>query len=133
MTSEQISQNRANAIASVRASLGLNNTPSSWTLDQRNTYNKSLATFIATHPEQFGTQDIENAEYVAKNPIGGLVDDSFQWTEFAAETVKPLSDSAVSVGQGVFSVLKASKWAIPVVVVIVVVLGLFAFRKRLAA
>jgi hypothetical protein len=129
MTAAQIATNRANAVASVRASLGLNNLPSTWTYAQRNAYNKALATYISTHPDQFASQDLINAEAVEKKQPGELEDASFDWGMFGAEAVKPAGDALQNVGKGVFTVANAMRWAIPVLAV----LALFFFFEKNAA
>lgn len=133
MTSAQIAQNRAKAVASVRASLGLNDIPTTWTYEQRQTYNKALATFIATHPDQFGAQDLQTAEAVAAKPIDQLEDDSFDWGMFAVEATKPALDAAQSIGEGVFTVANLTKFLIPVTAIIALGILLFAFARRTGA
>jgi hypothetical protein len=133
MTTAQIAQNRAKAIATTRANLGLNDNPTTWTYEQRQTYNKALANYIATNPDQFGALDLQIAEGVAAKPVDQLEDDSFDWAMFAKESTAPALEAAQSIGQGVFTAANLTKFLIPVAAIIAVVILLTAFARRTGA
>lgn len=134
MTAEQIAQNRADAIATVRAQLGLSSkAPADWTYEERVVYNKSLAAYIAARPEQFSDQDILSAEVVSKQQYTPLEDDSFDVGLFVSESFTPLANAAQSVGNGVLSVANAAKWAIPLGAAVVGVLLLVHLNRKLGA
>lgn len=133
MTAAQIAANRAEAIKIVRAAQGLNDTPSSWTYDQRTRYNNALATYFLTHPEKFGSQDLNTAERVVKNPAQPLEDTSFDWGMFAAEAVKPAGDALKSVGDGAFTVAAMSRYVLPLAALVAVVILLKAFARQTGA
>lgn len=134
MTPDQISANRAAAVAAVRSALGLSGlAPADWTYDQRTTYNKALAAYIASRPEQFSDQDTRNAEAIGKQAYSALEDTSFDTGLFVSEAIKPVADAAKSVGDGVLSVASAAKWALPLGAVVVGVLLLVHFNRKLAA
>lgn len=120
MTADEIAANRAAAIATVRASLNLTDTqPSDWTYDQRTQYNKALATYIQSHPDQFSDQDALTADLVSKEMYPALQDTSFDTSMFVAETLKPATDALQSVGSGVLSIANAAKWALPLAAILV--------------
>lgn len=78
---------RANASATVKASLGLPASPLDWTYEQRVAYNKALAAYILANPAQFETVDLNTAQIVTGKTYSGLDDASFSWGEFGAEIV----------------------------------------------
>lgn len=68
---------RQTAIAAVRAQLGLSNTPSDWTYDERTKYNKALASYIAANAALFPPQDVEVAQNIQSESISPLGDTSY--------------------------------------------------------
>lgn len=98
--------NRDAAAALIRQQLGLSGTPSDWTYDQRNTYNKALAAYIAANPDQFTQQDQVTAHYVSTENYQALEDTSFDTSAFIADAFKPLGDAAQAVGNGVLNTAK---------------------------
>ena len=68
LTADQLAANRQTAIANTRAALGLSNNVTTWTQEQRVTYNAALATVLSASPDQFSDQDLINAEYVKAHP-----------------------------------------------------------------
>lgn len=86
VTPENSLLNLRTAGRNVRARLGLSDTPSSWTFDERARYNKALAEEILRYPLSFTAQTLETAILVAGKDYGALGDSSFSWGEFGAET-----------------------------------------------
>lgn len=82
MTAEQA---RAQAVATVRAQLGLNNTPSSWTYDQRTAYNKALSAYILARPAGFSSTDLGTAAHVASANYQPLENAGWSWAMFGSE------------------------------------------------
>lgn len=82
MTAEQA---RAQAVATVRAQLGLNNTPSSWTYEQRTAYNKALAAYILARPLGFTAADAGTAAHVASANYQPLENAGWSWAMFGSE------------------------------------------------
>lgn len=113
---------RALAVKNVRAQLGLSDTPSDWSYEQRTTYNHALADYIAARPAEFSDQDALNAALVSSTVYGPLDDASFDWAMLGAETVKPVGDALKSVGDGALTVANAAKWAIPLLAVLAVII-----------
>ena len=133
LTADQLAANRQTAIANTRAALGLSNNVSTWTQEQRITYNAALATVLSASPDQFSDQDLINAEYVKAHPGEPLVDASFSLGDFATEAAKPLTDAAQSVGSGFFTLANAAKWAVPLIGAALVVILLFSFARKTGA
>ena len=133
LTADQLAANRQTAIANTRAALGLSNNVTTWTQEQRVTYNAALATVLSASPDQFSDQDLVNAEYVKAHPGEPLVDASLSLGDFATEATKPLTDAAQSVGSGFFTLANAAKWAVPLVAAIAVVILLFSFARKTGA
>ncbi|HTJ77673.1 MAG TPA: hypothetical protein VL357_01635 [Rariglobus sp.] len=122
MTPEEIISNRQAAIATVRAQMGLSNTPSDWTYEQRVAYDKALAAYILANSSQFDATEISIANSVSSQTFSPLEDASFDWGAFGTETFQPLADAAQSVGSGILTVANAAKWAIPALVVVGIIL-----------
>ncbi len=106
----------------VRQNLGLNDTPKlSWTYDQRIAYNKALSAEILRRSSEFSANQIKEANKVLASPTDHLEDASFDVGQFFEEAGKPLGNALQSIGDGVFSVANAARWAIPVIAVVFVV------------
>lgn len=81
--------NLRTAAGNVRAQLGLSDTPSDWTYDQRIQYNSVLAAYIQNLPAASFTPDIiqiaqgVQASTEEAQALGPLADTSFDWGEFA--------------------------------------------------
>lgn len=87
-----IDQNRADASALVRQQQGLSNDPSSWTYEQRVAYNKALAQYITSNPDQFDATDLKTAQTVSTaNTPPTLLDTSFDWGAFGDEVINQAS------------------------------------------
>lgn len=123
MTAAEI---RADAVALIRKLEGLDQKPpTTWTYEERVKYNARLAEYIASRPGDFTQSEINVAEWVAASPYQPLEDTSFDWGMFATESVRPVGEAAQAVGDGVFSVLRSARWAIPVLAVA----GLIVFAE----
>lgn len=125
-------------MASIRAQLGLNDTPSSWTYDQRVTYNRALSQYISANPQIFTAGDLENASAVLNQNPTALTDDSFlsEAGDFASafgDEVVSAVDDIGGIGRGVLNLAASASWLIPLVGVIMVVILLFAFRNKVKA
>jgi hypothetical protein len=121
------------AALAVRTQLGLPENRTLWTYEQRRSYIAALSTYVQSRPEQFSDQTLLNAEYAAKKPAQALEDDSFQWGDFAAETAKPLTDAAQSVGQGALTTLNLTRWLMPAAAVATVLILLTGLARRSGA
>ena len=124
---------RLAAATAVRTQLGLPENRTLWTYEQRQRYIAALAAYIQTRPEQFSDQTLTNADYAAKKPAQALADASFQWGDFATETFKPLSDAALSVGDGVLTTLNLSRWIMPAAAIAGVLILLTGLSRRTGA
>ena len=80
-----MNESRQKAIAAVRAQLGLNDYPSSWSYDQRVSYNKALAAYILQNPVGFTAADTNTAATTVNKSYADLEDDSFDWAMFGRE------------------------------------------------
>jgi len=118
MSTQSSQAAREAAIKAVRSALGLSDTPSDWTYAQRVEYNKTLANYMLNNPEKFDDSTLNIAEQVSKSEYSALEDSSFDFGMFAAETVKPITQAAQSVGQGVFSVANMAKWLLPLLALV---------------
>lgn len=114
---------RSAAIAAVRAQLGLNDIPSSWTYDQRVEYNKALANYISTHPALFTPQDLATASDIAVKAYAPLADTSTladigQFGENVLDNVIDAGNEVADVGRGALTGISIAGMAIPVLVVV---------------
>lgn len=87
----------------------------------REAYNNELARLILAYPTRFDAATVARARDESVQVDEALEDASFNWSEFAGETVKPLGDGLQSIGNGVFTVANATRWAIPLLAVVAVV------------
>lgn len=72
LTREQIEVNRILAICAVRRSLGLDaSDPATWTVYQRQDYNRALAWHMLANAGRFGSVDLENARHTLNRRIFG--------------------------------------------------------------
>lgn len=137
LTPAEVQANRAAAASTIKLRLGLPASPSSWTWEQAQQYKAELAAYIAARPAEFPTaQDQKTAALVLANPHTPPEDASFDWAMFGAEYVKPVAsigEGTASALEGVAAALKSTKWLIPLALVAVVVIGLFAFANRTGA
>lgn len=124
---------RKMAAGLVRTQLGLPESPSAWTYEQRVVYNKALAAYIAANPHLFEDRDLLTADLVSKQAYPALADDSFDVGAFVHETVKPAAEAARAIGDGVFSVANAARWAVPAAAAVLVVMVLIHANRKLAA
>lgn len=129
---------RDQAFAYIRSTLGLNDTPSSWTYDERISYNRALSQYISANPQIFTATDLENASAVLNQNPTALTDESFfgEVGDFASafgDEVVSAADQVGGIGRGILSLAGAASWLIPVVGVIMVIILLFAFRKKVGA
>lgn len=116
---------RIEAAEKTRATLGLSETPPhAWTYEERTAYNKALAAYIQSRPDEFTDQDLLTADLVSKQMYSALDDSSFQVGTFIAETVAPITDAAQAVGAGVLSTANAARWLIPVGAAIAALVGI---------
>ncbi len=132
MTSEQIAANRKSAGNLVRYQLGLDTIPTAdWSYEQRVAFNKALATYIADHPNAFGTQDVLTAQTVAANEYTPMQDESFSISDFVSTTAANAAEPFVAIGDGVITTAKLARLAIPVAAIVAVVILLVSFNKRM--
>jgi len=101
--------------------------------DERVTFDKAVAAYIVAHPAAFLPATVATAQFVTGQNLTPLQDASFDLGSFVSETVANGTKPFVAVGDGVLSVANASKWAIPAVAVVVVIIGLLALFRRSGA
>jgi len=115
---------RAQSIAAVRSALGLSNTPSNWSYDERTNYNKALAAYILAN-ESVTAAARPLIAHVANSEPGPLVDDSFDWSMFGTE----VANNAEALNP-VPSWFASSKWLFPVLAVLALA---FFFAPQIGA
>lgn len=125
-------------MAAIRSNLGLSDVPSEWTYDERLAYNNALATYINANPGVFSASDLAIANNELNQNNVSLSDTSF--TSGLSDFFGNLEDEAVSalddiggVGRGVLSTFRLASWVLPLAAVAVVIILLFAFRKKVSA
>lgn len=125
-TPAEITANRAAAIATVRAEMGLADAaPSTWSYEMRQAYNKRLATYIASRPELFAASEVATAAKIQAKPADDLEDDGFDFGLFADE----VANNAAELNP-VPSLAKSLKWLLPVAGILALV---FWFAPRIGA
>jgi len=131
MTSEQITANRKSAGNLVRYQLGLDLiAESDWTYEQRTAFNKSLAAYIAAHPNAFAASDLVTAQQVTTNQYTPLQDSSFDAGEFLSTTAANAAAPFQAIGDGIITTANAARWVIPLFAAGAVVLLLLALNKK---
>lgn len=133
MTDAQIAANRKSAGNLVRYQLGLDTiAESDWTYEQRTAFNKALATYIADHPSAFSQQDVLTAGIVQQNTYQPLEDASFSTSDFLSTTAANAAAPFKAIGDGIITTATAARWAIPVIVGVVVIMALVAANRKFA-
>lgn len=122
-------------MASVRATLGLSDTPSDWTVDQRNAYNNALSKIIASAPDAYGTDAATTAQVVLGQNQTPLDDTGFlsELGDFGAnleDNVLAAGEKIGSIGEGVLNLAGLAKWLIPTAGVIILGIVLYKFYKK---
>lgn len=123
------------AKANIRATLGLSNNPSDWTYDQRITYNKALATFIASNPDSFPTSSVQSATSVLNennSPLSdtGFLSDLSTFGDAITDEAINAGNSIAGIGNGVLNLASSAKWLIPIAGIAVLVILLWGFKKK---
>lgn len=72
----------ADAAATIRNQLGLSNTPSDWTYDERIAYNKAYSDFVLANADQFPADINKTAGLVEAEKPAALDDTSFSFSDF---------------------------------------------------
>lgn len=86
---------KAEAIATVRAQLGLDSKPvSEWTYEERTNYNHVLANFLLANPESFSPADVQTITGIANKVYDPLQDASFSLTDFGAEVANNVKNAS---------------------------------------
>lgn len=129
---------RDQAIASVRASLGLPDDDTAWTYDQRISYNRALSQYISANPQIFTQTDLDNASATLnQNPTAlqdtGILGEAGDFVSAFGDELESAANDVGSIGRGVLNLASFGKWLIPLVGVIMVIILLFAFRKKVKA
>lgn len=128
---------RQQAISSVISTLGYSTDQSTWTYDQTVTFNRALATFIVSNPDSFTSQDLINANASLGRNDSPLVDNSFvsNFSDFVTnveDNVINAGNSVAGIGNGVLNLAALAKYIIPIAGIVVVIILLFAFKKKVA-
>lgn len=126
------------AEANIRATLGLSPDASEWTYDQRVAYNRAVATWIAANPDSVSLTDLSNAQANLNGNYPALADTSF--LSEGSDFFGYLEDEAIDagnavggIGRGVLNLASLSAYIIPLAGIVVVVILLFAFKKKSGA
>ncbi len=132
-----IDEIRAQAVVTVRQSLGLAKPPADWTYEERVAYNKALAEFIAAHADSFTQQDITNAGVVLAANYAPLADTSTlaelgQFGEAFAGEIVNAADKVGDVGRGALDAVSLAGKLLPLVVIGVGVYFILKAKKDLA-
>jgi len=123
------------AIAKIRSDMNLPALPSDWTYEQRIAYNKTLADYILSHPDEFDQTSALVASKVANQVYSPLEDTSFTsdlsifGDELANQAIKA-GESVAGVGNGVLSTFQIASWAIPVAALAVLGIALYGFYAK---
>lgn len=130
--------NLQEAIASVRASLGLSNSPSEWSYEQRIAYNKALATYINASPQSYDEQTQASAQIVAAaqySPLEdtGVLADLSAFGSALEDEALAAGNKVAGVGNGILDTLGLAKWLIPAAAIILVGILLYGFYKKQTA
>lgn len=130
MTPEEIQANRDAASEYIRNQQKLPADKTTWTYDQRGNYNKALAAYIAAHPENFTAQDLTTASVVQSKTYSPLEDPSFDFGDFASEFGSNVAAPFKAIGDGVLSAANLAKYAIPLLFIGAVVIGLYMLNEK---
>ena len=114
VTAEQNRANLRSAERIVAIAMGVEPDDNALSYEKREEFSKRIAAEILKYPDRFTSATLATAQRIAGTTYQPLADASFDWTNFAAETVKPGADALQNVGKGVLNTLNASSWAIPV-------------------
>lgn len=123
------------AQANIRAQLGLNDNPSSWSYDERLSYNNALATFIANNADSFPADQVANANATlgkANTPLAdtGFLSDLSTFGGAFEDEVLNAGNSVAGIGQGILSFASLAKYLIPLAGIAIVVILLIGFKKK---
>lgn len=129
---------RTLAIQTVRADLGLSNTPSDWTYNERVKYNKALADYITAHASEFPPQDLAVAQDIAAqtaSPLAdnGLLSDLGTFGSAFGDELLSAGEKVGAIGTGVLDSVSAVGKLLPVAVVALFVVYVLTLKKKIEA
>ena len=123
------------AQANIRATLGISDDPTTWSYDQRQAYNRSLAQWIAANPDSVSSTETQIASGILNENATPLDDVSFLsegsafFSAFEDEALAA-GDKIGGIGRGVLNLANSASWIIPLAGGIVVVILLLGFYKK---
>ena len=123
------------AFIQIRSNLGLSEDLSGWTFDERQAYMQAIAAYIQANPGEFNANSVGLAGQVSSAGPQQLLDNSpsaavTQFEDEFLNNVVQAGNQVAGVGQGVLSTFSLAKYIIPLSAVAVVVILLFAFKKK---
>lgn len=111
---------QSQAIQYIRGQLALNDTPSSWSYEDRVRYNKALAEFEQANPGVFPNSVKAVVENIASKQYQSLDDDSFSFSMFGDEVLNNAKEASFSL----FGSLRNALY-----IAVAVGVGLFVWSK----
>lgn len=121
------------AEARIRSTLGLSDTPSDWTYDQRIAYVNSLRTWVNANPAQVSPAELAVAQGEMNSTA---LDDTSFLTELSAfggevgNNVLNAGEKVAGIGTGILDFAGMLKWLIPVAGLTLVGIVLYKFYKK---
>ncbi len=105
---------KSEAIEYIRGQLALNDTPSTWSDEDKYRYRKALAEFEQANPGIFPDSIASVVDRVAAKPYDPLVDDSFSFSDFGGEVLNNAKEASFSL----FGSLRTTLYLVAVVGVV---------------
>lgn len=135
LTDANFAANRATLSANIKASLSLPDDVSSWTYDQRISYNKAFAAGILAHPDSFSATDLNTANVVTAEAPSALDDTSVSadlsaFGSAVTDNVVAAGAQVAGIGTGVLNLASLAQYVIPVAGLVIVGVLLLGFYKK---
>lgn len=138
VTAEQNRLNLRTASRNVARAIGYDAAtfdPKDFTFDQRTAYVHALAAYIADRPQLFTDGTLATAANVSAKDYGSIADTAPTFDAFAdafIDEALAVGQSVASVGEGVKTGLKLTRYLIPAALVAAALIGLYGLKKKVA-